>query len=1176
MSSTEKDKMCRQAEAQNAEEDQTAGQEKDTAPETTAASRKKGEKKTGRRALKWVSLGLLFLFSLLCCVFACYIFIQTESGQRFLQEKINSALSERHTGVRLTSLGGSIPLSMRAGVEIADGKGVWLKLPSVDITLNAAHIFTRCGVSLVLKDPEILRLPEGRSTAEEKEEEPADMPEIRQAFGGLDSLTESLPGWLPELAVENIDVRNFIVGKAVYAPDDPGAADFLSVDMQAVLKAGPDMAAGKGKAWSNPRLEGAIRMVAVPKTVSDPGKKRKSAVVSGFALDRCALGLTLTGSLQRPELRVSVESGEISAGGATLKKPRFAALLPADTLHRLSNGEDFGLKTDLSFDAGDRPCTLSMTAGGALKDAGPEFFVRDLSLSAFGMSLTGGLRAVFGERPAEVPHRSSLSTAIPGYPEDLLRILPACTGKLSLNVSDWTALKTVVPGVSLYGPFSAELTLTHQEDQSVSLKASAPQFAATLKPGTHLEVKDFILDADLMHVIDSPSVKVRVDAGSARGYGHGLKALKLSLDGDLVKGIGIRVASAGDADIEIAGLFRPGNIDISRLMILLRNPHLGMRAEKKLHVTYSPEEIRVSGLDVRFIPDGRLTLEGKMAGSACKADGRIQGVHLESFRSFLPSLPKASLDADLTLRGTVDHPKGGLVVRCSGLSLPDVKFPPLDFSLKADFRQTGNGEEIQASLILPQATLDAFGGKNASIEMHVPLKIKEGQLPQPDMDGGLKGHVRFDGTVSPLWKFVDLADRSLSGRIGLECLIDGTLKNPEVTANVRFADGKYVDLPLGVEVDAISLDASIPRTPAASLANAKVRMNFSATDGRKGSLGLSGGVDPGSRNLNVTGSIRNFAPFRRRDIRAVISGSLAVQGTPVSPAVTGTVSVDKGMLALEALEAQPSFEELKLEDGPKERLIALLGKEPAPEESRSRNAAAGGLGSLNIRFHMPPRFVVTGYGLDSVWGADMNIGGSLTSPSISGRVKASRGTLELLNRKFRMAKGEVSFAGGIDPILDISMTTHAQDIDAFVNVGGTPSKIDFSLSSTPEMAQDDVLSYILFGKSSSELTQYELLQLGATMARMVTFRKTSSGILDFARKGTGLDVINVNQSPEGGAKLEMGKYIADKLYVGVEKETSGSADTSAVIQMELGPHSNASVKTGGKNTSAGVKWRMDY
>ena len=122
-----------------------------------------------------------------------------------------------------------------------------------------------------------------------------------------------------------------------------------------------------------------------------------------------------------------------------------------------------------------------------------------------------------------------------------------------------------------------------------------------------------------------------------------------------------------------------------------------------------------------------------------------------------------------------------------------------------------------------------------------------------------------------------------------------------------------------------------------------------------------------------------------------------------------------------------------------------------------------------------------------------------------------------------MAKGEVSFAGGTDPILDISMTTHAQDIDAFVNVGGTPSKIDFSLSSTPEMEQDDVLSYILFGKSSSELTQYELLQLGATMPH-VTFRKTSSGILDFARKGTGLDVINVNQSPEGGAKLEWEVY----------------------------------------------------
>lgn len=139
------------------------------------------------------------------------MFIQTESGQHFLQEKINNALSERNTGVRLTSLGGRIPLAMRAGVEFSDGKGVWLKIPSADLTLNAAHMFTRIGVSLVLKDPEMLRLPEGLSTAGEKEE-PAGTSGIRQAFGGLDSLTESLPGWLPELAVENIDIRTLVWG----------------------------------------------------------------------------------------------------------------------------------------------------------------------------------------------------------------------------------------------------------------------------------------------------------------------------------------------------------------------------------------------------------------------------------------------------------------------------------------------------------------------------------------------------------------------------------------------------------------------------------------------------------------------------------------------------------------------------------------------------------------------------------------------------------------------------------------------------------------------------------------------------------------------------------------------------------------------------------------------------
>lgn len=126
-----------------------------------------------------------FFFFLLCCVIGCYMFIQTESGQHFLQEKINNALSERNTGVRLTSLGGRIPLAMRAGVEFSDGKGVWLKIPSADLTLNAAHMFTRIGVSLVLKDPEMLRLPEGLSTAGEKKSLPARRASVRLSEGWI-------------------------------------------------------------------------------------------------------------------------------------------------------------------------------------------------------------------------------------------------------------------------------------------------------------------------------------------------------------------------------------------------------------------------------------------------------------------------------------------------------------------------------------------------------------------------------------------------------------------------------------------------------------------------------------------------------------------------------------------------------------------------------------------------------------------------------------------------------------------------------------------------------------------------------------------------------------------------------------------------------------------------------
>ena len=244
------------------------------------------------------------------------------------------------------------------------------------------------------------------------------------------------------------------------------------------------------------------------------------------------------------------------------------------------------------------------------------------------------------------------------------------------------------------------------------------------------------------------------------------------------------------------------------------------------------------------------------------------------------------------------------------------------------------------------------------------------------------------------------------------------------------------------------------------------------------------------------------------------------------------------MVAFHAVGHAIDVDELPLEEGPKDRLVANLGKQKASEAEAKKaqaankgGASASGPGSLDIHFTMPPRFFVYGYGLDTSWRADLRIRGPLTQPGITGEVRSERGKLDFLNRKFTMAKGQVLFNGGLDPLLDIQLKNEVADIEAFVNVQGTPDKIDFSLTSNPDMPQEEIIARILFGKSSSELTQFELLQLGATVARMVAFRKTGGG----------------------------------------EK-----AQTSAIIQLELGPRTSATVKTGGSNTSAGLKWKYDY
>ena len=144
--------------------------------------------------------------------------------------------------------------------------------------------------------------------------------------------------------------------------------------------------------------------------------------------------------------------------------------------------------------------------------------------------------------------------------------------------------------------------------------------------------------------------------------------------------------------------------------------------------------------------------------------------------------------------------------------------------------------------------------------------------------------------------------------------------------------------------------------------------------------------------------------------------------------------------------------------------------------------------------------------------------------------------------------GQVSFNGGslTDPSLNFTATTTAGDVTATLAITGTASHPKITLSSVPSLPQDEVLAYLLYGKSSASLGPLEIAQIAATLASLAGVAPTLSNPLESLRNALGLDRLTVG----AGSSLEAGRYVARDVYVGARQNVTGTG-TQAVVQVDL-------------------------
>jgi translocation and assembly module TamB len=302
----------------------------------------------------------------------------------------------------------------------------------------------------------------------------------------------------------------------------------------------------------------------------------------------------------------------------------------------------------------------------------------------------------------------------------------------------------------------------------------------------------------------------------------------------------------------------------------------------------------------------------------------------------------------------------------------------------------------------------------------------------------------------------------------------------------------------------------------------------------------------------------------RDDIAATVTGPLAIRSTGQGGTISGKLRLDNGRFTLGRASAAASVPQLVVRNVGQDmdQVIEVAQLQPWKLDLALT-------GELNVR----------GLGIDSRWGTDVKIGGSVDAPRLTGRADLVRGDYEFAGRNFRLDRVVIRFRGESppDPLLDIRAEAQVQGLDASILVSGTGLKPEISFASVPQLPQDELLSRILFGTSITNLSAPEALQLASAVAAL----RSGSGNLDpinALRRAVGLDRLRILPADIAtGQKtaVSAGKYITRKLFVEVITDGQGYSATRAEYQVTRWLSILSSVSTIGR-TSANVRVSKDY
>ena len=426
-------------------------------------------------------------------------------------------------------------------------------------------------------------------------------------------------------------------------------------------------------------------------------------------------------------------------------------------------------------------------------------------------------------------------------------------------------------------------------------------------------------------------------------------------------------------------------------------------------------------------------------------------------------------------------------------------------------------------------------------------------------DRPMKGRVDITGEIKPIWDLFFSGNQAVAGLLDAHGTLGGTLAKPQFQGSADLNKGSFDDVAAGLRLRDLALHAE------ASADQVSVK-SLSANDGAGGTVSGQGLVGLGRDAPSALSlALKRFKLIDNELVEASASGTATlIRAADGRATATGDLTIDHAEVVGDARTTASVVS-----------IDVIERNRPVAKEAIEKAALKVPAVALDVRLQAARGIFVRGRGLDAELAMNARVTGTTSAPVLSGKATIVRGEYDFAGKRFTFDdRGAVYLDTRPDHIrLDLTATREDTNLTAVIVIKGTAAKPLITLTSTPVLPNDEVLSQVLFGRSASQLSPLEAAQL----ASAVTGLATGGGldVIGNLRSFAGLDRLALGGGTAGtGVTVSGGKYVTDNIYV--ELTGGGREGPSAQVEWRVSRRLAIISKLASQGDGKlSVRWRKD-